>query len=248
MMKHYAVIGLCLFCCKSALSESRAVESVNYQAGIGFSKADFDLGQNGESLGINGVVTLPVAEYFGASLAASHDRSDFESDLISCEIRGKRLAAGLFLRDYEKGEFGVSYGHARSESCAFSSVTGATIQDVKVDDFTAHASYYFSAWTVGASRSRTVLNRAFDERTSYASSLVATYYPTSNVSISAAADRHDHNDDYRLGVEFQPGFLGNAASLIGGYVWSPDSRTITIGATFYFDKRPELIVRDRYYR
>lgn len=247
-MKHYAVIGLCLVCCKSALSESRAVESVNYQAGIAFSKADWDFGQNGKNWGINGAVTLPVAEYFGASLSASHDRSDFEGDLISCEIQGRRLAGGLFLRDYEKGEFGVIYGHTRSESCSFSSVTGASIQDVQVDDFTAHASYYFSAWTVRASRSRTVLSRAFDERTNYASSLVATYYPTSNVSISAAADRHDHSDDYRLRVEFQPGYLGNAASLIAGYGWSLDSRTITIGATYYFEKRPELIVRDRYYR
>lgn len=247
-MKHYAVVGLCFLCCKSALSESRAVESVNYQAGIAFSKTAVGFGGNAKNWGINGVVTLPVAEYFGASLAANYARSDLETDLISCEPQAKDLTAGFFLRDYEKGEFGVSYGHTRSESCVFSSVTGATIRDAQSDHFTAHASYYFSAWTVGASRSRTVRTDAFDDQTSYASSLIAAYYPSSNVSISAAADRHDHSDDYRLRVEFQPGFLGNAASLAAGYGWGSDSRTISIGATFYFDKRHELILRDRYYR
>lgn len=248
-MKRYAVILFGLCCCKSALSDSsRAVESMHYQAGISFSRANLDPNGNIKTWGANGALTLPLAQYFGASLSGMYNQARVEIDPISCRPEASGLTAGLFIRDYEKGKFGVSYGESHADSCTFSSTSGNSTRSTQSDHTTVAASYYLPSWTVNASRSRTVQKGDLVDQTSYVSSFGATFYPTSNLSVSLAADRRDPDDSYRLQFEFQPSLLGNSASLTAGYLWDPDSRTISIGATYYFDKRPELIVRDRHYR
>ncbi len=72
-----------------------------------------------------------------------------------------------------------------------------------------------------------------------------------NTRVSFSADGLDSKDTYRFVAEYQPELLDNSVSFLLGYTTQNQTtsvRIVNIGVLYYFDKRVDLIVRDRQYR
>ncbi len=260
-MKYYVIAGLLLFYCADALADSQAVQATTFQAGFASGDTHTSGGSDSSTYGINGSITFPLAAYLGASLSGAYAHSNLATNFPSetnnltpanaspsCNINQGNLDAGLFLRDPTIGKVGISYGagRARSGCSATFLATGTDTLDTK--NYTANAEYYFSKVTIALARTRTHLESAGDLNSD---TLTASWYSTNNVRVALSAYGLDFKNTYSLGFEYQPEFLENSTSLLFGYTTrhqTIETHSIMVGFGYYFDKRVDLITRDRQYR
>jgi hypothetical protein len=260
-MKRHLVAVLLLVHSAHALADSQAVERVNFEVGL----ASGDTSQGGTRVsnfyGVNARGTVPLADYFGAALSVAGARTNlgdaFRSQTPSlttpdappsCEIDNSNLDADLFLRDATTGRIGIQYGagqaHAKCDATFLA--TGTKSMDTRT--ISANAEYYFARVTIGATRTHTQLDGSVDLDSA---TLAAAWYPTDNLRLALAADGLDLKDTYRFDLEYQAPLFGNGISLLLGYATqdvAERSHSITVGISYFFDARVELITRDRHYR
>lgn len=239
-------------------AETKAVQATNFL--IGFTTGDTYLSGKRTSnfFDINGDVTFPLAPYLGASLSAGYGNSNLATNPFpgsgssgawpSCTVRNESLEADLFLRDPGLGRVGVGRGRGALKSRCNATFLSTGSDSLTTDDVTARAEYYFPAVTLGVARGKVSLEAGaeLDSET-----LTVGWYPGKNALITFSADGLDFENTYRLGLEFQPVIIDNALSLFVGYVTQRKdvtSHTIVFGFNYFYEKRIDLITRDRRYR
>jgi hypothetical protein len=260
-MKRHLIAVLLLVHGAHTLADSQAVERANFEFGL----ASGDTSRSGTRVsnfyGVNARGTFPLANYVGAALSAAGARTNlgdaFRSDTPSltspeeppeCEIDNSNLEADLFVRAATTGRVGIQYGagQARSKCNATFLATGTKSLDTQT--MAANAEYYFARVTIGATRTHTQLDGSADLDSA---TLAASWYPTDNLRLALAVDGLDLKDTYRFDLEYQAPLFGNAISLLLGYGTqdlAERTHSITVGISYFFDARVELITRDRHYR
>ena len=260
-MKHYVIAGLLLFYGADALADSQAVQETTFQTGFASGDTYTSGGSDSSTYGINGGVTFPLATYVGASLSGAYAHSNLATNFSSethslgpantlpaCSINHGNLDAGLFLRNPTIGKVGIGYGVGRARSGCSATFLATGTDTLETKNYTANAEYYFSKMTIAVAGTRTHLDAAGNLNSD---TLTASWYSTNNVRVALSADGLDFKNTYSLGLEYQPEFLENSTSLLFGYTTQRqtiETRSIMVGFSYYFDKRVDLITRDRQYR
>ena len=241
------IFSVAALCCVSIVHADPAVESVHYQISLNTSWSNSSSNGDWRSTFANGTVTLPVGNYLGASLFGSVGTSEVDDAVLgSCDVDGHSLGGGLFVRDVNVGRIGASISRSDSEAC-FTSAGLSGTTDTTTDAYGVDAEYYLRTVTVGLSRSWV----DYDGWDADLARLRAAWYPMKNLSLAFAVGALDAEDSRSATLEYQPGFLGNAVGIGLGYSYykeEPSDGTWTVGLTYYFDKRIDLLTRDRRYR
>ena len=222
-----------------------AVEAIHYQVSAAGSRTNDTgsfSGTDTTRYTIDGSVTFPVGQYVGAAVSGAFVRSRNEFLSESCDIDYQRYGATLFARG-SIGRVGLSYDRLNGGSCDL-----AFIPDNS--EYAGFAEYYWEFVTARIERARTKIDdRALSSVPDLDVAVARIIgYPTANLSLGLAALGLDVEDTYAFSVQYQPTFFGNAASLLLGYVTNPDYHSISVGISYFFDRRIDLKTRDRRYR
>lgn len=235
-------------CCATTVYADPAVESIHYQISLNTSWNNSTSSGDWRSTFANGTVTLPMGDYLGASLFGSIGTSEADDAVVgSCDIDTHSLGGGLFVRDANVGRIGASISRSHSEAC-FTSAGISGTADTTTDAYGVDAEYYFRTVTVGLSRSWVDYDDGWDADLARAR---AAWYPMNNLSLAFAIGALDAEDSRSATLEYQPGFFGDAVGIRLGYSYykeEPSDGTWTVGLAYYFDKRVDLLSRDRRYR
>lgn len=260
MMRHLLAV-LLLVHSAPALCDSQAVERTNYQVGIGAGDVTRSGTRVSNSYGVNARGTIALADYFGAALALAGERTNLAAAFRSetpaltapgtppeCELDTSRLELDLFARAASTGRIGVQYGAGQARSKCDGTFLATGTKALDTQSIAANAEYYLARVTLAAARTHTHLDGSADLDSA---TLAAAWYPTDNLRLTLAADGLDLKDRYRIELEYQPPLFGNALSLLLGYGEQdvPEkTRSITVGISYFFGTRVELLTRDRHYR
>jgi hypothetical protein len=144
------------------------------------------------------------------------------------------------------GRIGIQYGAGQQRARCNGSflVSGSGSLDTRT--IAANAEYYLARVTLLGSRRHTQLDGSADLD---AATLAAAWYPTDNLRLALAADGLDLKGSYRFELEYQAPLFGNALSLLlGSAVQDLGGHSITVGISYFFGTRVELMTRDRHYR
>lgn len=257
-IQRYLIALLLLFCDRSALADSLAVQTTNAQAGFTSRDTYAAPGRVDYGYDFTGRITLPLATYLGASFSGAYNHTNLAvnldsnltsaSALTSCAVDGNNLGAELFVRNPDYGKVSIGYGTGRQKSHCDATylLTGTNILDTSGP--TLSAEYYFSNITVAASRTQTHLgpNAKLDS-----DSLSLGWYPSSNARLSLSTYGLDLRNTNKLSLEYRPDFLDDSMSLLLSYSTqrlTTKTNALLIGFDYFFDKRVTLITRDRHYR
>ncbi|OGI48688.1 MAG: hypothetical protein A2151_07315 [Candidatus Muproteobacteria bacterium RBG_16_65_34] len=244
-----------------ALADSSAVQATNFQLGFASGDTYVSGSRDSNTYGINGSVTFPLLAYLGGSLSGAYAHTNLAANFPSetgtstsasarplCSVDRDDLAAGLFVRDPTIGRVGIGYGAGRTQSHCDATFLSTGTDTLETRNYAADAAYYFSKATLAIARTRTRLEAGGDLNSS---TLTASWYPTNNARATLSAGGLDFKNTYSLGLDYQPEFLDNSLSLLFAYTarqQAIEARFLTIGLSYYFDKRVDLITRDRQYR
>jgi hypothetical protein len=250
--KQYAILATILVS-HAAFADSRAVEETNYQASLSLGMTDYKNSSGRVSYeNISGAVTMPLAKYLGATVSGGYTQNHVRLGSLSCDVDSSGVNAGVFARDFDIGKIGIGYARARNHWCSYSTFSGNEDGGIDTETTSANASYYFQDITVGAAYSDSRVIQGRWGQDSSATSVSAKYYPMSSLSagLSVSRSRTDgtHQDTPYLAFEYQPEIFGNSTSLTLGLSHNEYSNSATLGITYFFDKRVDLITRDRRYR
>ena len=257
-MKRYTILAGVLIA-NVAFADSRAVEESNYQASLSLGMDD-PVNSSGKFThgDLAGAVTLPLAEYLGASISGGYSQGHSDNESLSCNLDSSGIGVGLFVRDFDIGRIGVNYSRSRNSWCTYSTFGGHDHGTTDADTASASASYYFRDITVGASyaysRSSSSGVEWLDEgsRDNSILSVGVRYYPINNLAASLSVSRNhndiENRDSSTLSFEYQPDFFGNSTSLTLSLSNSEYSNSATLGVNYFFGKQVDLITRDRRYR
>lgn len=241
----------------------RAVESINFEAGIESTDSDTSGSTSNGTLGASLRGTLPIGSYFGASLTAGYSESRVRTREVvesedgtlsgirpSCNFDNLGGEVSLFARRPTLGRIGISYGVGQLGSdCSDTSFFIPGGEDsLDNDHYRVEAELYWRNFTIGASHTTLSLDDAPEIETT---TVTGSWYPLDSLRLSLhGSDLYDE-DTYGLTLEHQPQFLGDGFGIHLGYSETdaePGTRTINIGLTYYFGKHVSLLDRDRHYR
>jgi hypothetical protein len=260
-MKRHLVAVLLLVPGAHALADSQAVERVNFEVGLASGDTSYGGTRVGNFYGANARGTVPLGDYVGAALSLAGARTNlgdaFRSQTPSltapgeppeCEIDNSNLDLDLFVRAATTGRIGIQYGAGQARSKCDATFLASGTKSLDTQTIAANAEYYFARVTIGATRTHTQLDGSVDLDSA---TLAAAWYPTNNLRLALAADGLDLKDTYRVDLEYQAPLFGNAISLLLGYGTqdlTERTQSITVGISYFFDARVELMTRDRHYR
>lgn len=257
-MQRHIIAILLLLGGTNALADSQAVQATNVQASFVSGDTYASGGRASNIYDINGGVTFPLLTYLGASLSGTYGHTNIASNPFpnstpgtawpSCTVSSANLDAGLFVRNSAIGKVGVSYGAGRQQSHCSATFLATGTDTLDTTNYAANAEYYFSTVTIAVARAQSHIDSAnnLDSDT-----LTASWYPINNVRVGLSANGLDFKNTYSLGLEYQPEFLDNSLSLLFGYTTQRqtiETHSITVGFGYFFDKRVDLMTRDRQYR
>lgn len=247
----------------TAHAQTRAVEALNFEAGVESTDSDTSGSTSNGTLELNLRGTLPIGSIFGASMTAGYGESRVRTREVvenedgtlsgirpSCSFDNLRGEVSLFARRPTIGRIGVSYGIGRIGSdCSNTSffIPGGG-DSLDTDNYRFDAELYWRNFTIGASHTTLSLDDSPDIETT---TITGSWYPLESLRVSLYGNDLYEEDTYGLTLEHQPQFLGDGFGIQLGYSKTdaePGTRTINIGLTYYFGKRVPLLVRDRQYR
>ena len=222
-----------------------AVEAIHYQIGA---TADRDndtgryAGADTTRYTIDGSVTFPVGQYVGAAVSGGLAQTQFKFLGDSCDTDSQRYGASVFVRA-AIGRVGLTYDRLNGGSCGLAFIPDS-------NEYAGFAEYYWEFITARLERSRTKIDdRALSNVPDFDVAVARIIaYPTANLSLGVAAFGLDAEDTYAFSIQYQPTFFGNVASLLLGYATNPDYHSISVGISYFFDRRIDLKTRDRRYR
>ena len=178
------------------------------------------------------------------------------------------IGVALFLRDFDIGKLGAGYARGRNEWASYAhwhwcfsadvcydEPATYTYGPIDIDTTRVFADYYFRDLTASAEYIDSRYSSVWGMSNSSLYTVGATYYPLSNLSVRLALHRQPAEDEYSLALdsqsltlEYQPEILGESTSFTLQLGNQEYSRSAMVGVTFFFDKRVDLITRDRRYR
>jgi hypothetical protein len=228
------------------VSADPAVKSTNgsFGAGISTSRSTGDW-SNQEEYSFSGDVILPLGEHFGLGLVADYATVPNSG----CDLDGHSVGVQLFVRDPKLGRLGASYENGESQGCI--PEPGGTFNfTLERDVYGIDAEYYLGPLTFTANRLRYTYEIGIVD---IVSSVGAMWYPVENLSIGFSVGVQDTDDSYdfrTLSVVYQPESLGRTASIsldVRDHT-DIDYEFVTVGFTYYFGDKVDLMTRDRSYR
>jgi hypothetical protein len=258
----FAALQLAADGANAAESSPRAVQATNYSLGLVASDSDTKGSTSNGTFGLGGVATLPVGDWFGASLTGSYSRTtartsnvliDLESDQStrpSCRFNNAEAAASLFARRPNLGRVSASYGKGRITSdCGDQSMFVSNGEDtLDIDFYRVAAEAYLGNFTFGAVHTSTELENGPKLESNLFS---ASWYPIDSVRVTLSGGDLYDQDTYGIEIEHQPEFMGNSLGVALGYsVVDRDQEvgTINFSVVYHFGTKVELKTRDRRYR
>lgn len=251
---------------QSLPSSDAAVAAVNGDLSIGYLYNSIGDASSAtlQSYGATATINLPIWKFIGASASLYASRSRFKAEFAKLGL-GEDIKASanewgadgsIFVRDPTIGRIRATYANALS---------------YRGDPFPSYqygidGEYYLAQWTVAAGLTRRPTDIWFadgpfdpvqQKRINLTNYLVsAAAYPVDEVRIDVGYERVDVPvvdgiNAYRVGVEYQPAFLGNRFS--GGLTLrrldAPSNTNVYgVSLTWFFGAQPDLKTRDRYYR
>lgn len=240
----------------------RAVQSTNFSLGLVASDSDTKDSTSNGTFGLGGIVTMPIGDWFGASVAGNFSRTtartsevlfDVESEQStrpSCRFNNSDAVVGLFARRATLGRVSASYGKGKvSSDCGDDSVFVSTGDDnLGIDYYRLAAEAYLWDFTLGAVHTSTEL----EDGPKLESNLFnASWYPFDSVRVTLSGGDLYDQDTYGIEIEHQPEFMGNSLGVALGYsVVDRDQEvgTINFSVVYHFGTKVELKTRDRQYR
>lgn len=257
-MKRHSIAVLLLLGATNALADSQAVQATNGQVSFESGDTYFSGNRTSNIYNINGGVTFPLLTYLGASLSGTYGHTNIASNPFpnstptsawpSCTITSGNLDAGLFFRNSDVGKVGVSYGAGRQQSHCNATFVATGTDTLDTKNYSANAEYYLSNFTIAVARAQTDIKSANNLDSD---SLTASWYPINNMRVGLSAFGLDFKKTYSLNLEYQPEFLDNSVSFLFGYTTQRqviETHSITVGFGYFFEKRVDLMTRDRQYR
>ena len=264
---HASLLGTISLGAGSALAQTRAVESTNFEVGVKSTDSDTSGSTSNGTLGTDIRGTVPLGGLFAISLSGgysttkvrtrdvlvSEDSSNTSDATVrpSCSFDNTRGEVSLLARRPTLGKLAVSYGLGRlSSDCDQQSFFIPTNDDrMETDGYRIDAEVYLGDFTLGASRSTVNLDDAGPELET--TTIMASWYPLDSLRVSVSGSDLYDQDTYGLVLEHQPEFLGDSFGVQLGYSntdATPKTRTLHLGLTYHFGSRVELKTRDRQYR
>lgn len=257
------LVGSILVGAGSAHAQSRAVESLNFEADFESTDSDTSGSTSNGTLALNLRGTIPIGSVFGAALSASYSESRVRTrDVVenedgtlsgirpSCNFDNLSGDVTLFARRPTLGRIAVSYGTGRLGSdCSQTSFFVPSGDDsLSTDHYTFDIELYWRSFTIGASHTTLSLEDAPEIETT---TITGSWYPLDSLRVSLFGNDLYDEDTYGIELEHQPQFLGDGFGIHLSYAKTdaePSTRSINLGLTYYFGKRVSLLVRDRHYR
>jgi hypothetical protein len=239
----------------------RAVQSTNFSLGLVASDSDTKDSTSNGTFGLRGIATMPIGEWFGASLEGNYSRTTARtSDVLldvaslqttrpSCRFNNSDASVSVFARR-SLGKVSASYGKGKvSSDCGDESVFVSTGEDsLDLDFYRVAAEAYLWDFTVGAVHTSTELENGPKLESDIAN---ASWYPINSVRVTLfGGDLYDQ-DTYGIEIEHQPEFMGDSLGVALGYsVVDRDQEvgTISFSVVYHFGTKVELKTRDRQYR
>lgn len=221
--------------------ENGGVSATNYNAGIGFNHTE---NSNSASLSIG--ASFPLHDYVGASLYANGSRYE-NDDYDFANNFGLSLGGSIFLRDFNLGKIGIGANHSTiyfDTPHSPNQLYFGKREYVDTYGYSLSAQYYLSDFTISASRS--VSDSDFYDRGDYASASIGLYWKD-NIRLTAGRILMVSNNNYNVGVAFQPEALNNSTQISFSYSDSEGNDYFSLSATYYFDTLVTLKDRDRKY-
>jgi len=251
-----AIVSMTVF--GSGLAAERAVEAVHYQASASGFNLNYDDGADTRALSIGAGLTLPVGRYFGSSLSGGYrDYSSFSYPEADIDVNALDGEIALFVRSPSLGRIGVSYERTRFEydttykDPLYIQYFGTQDSSREyANEAAAMIEGYSGPVTVGVERARYEVSLQYGEdEVSYLTTLYGGWYVMPDLLFDVRATFDSSDDDaYQLGIEYQPPFLQSMAGISLSYLHASDADGFGLTFKFYFDKRFDLITRDRHYR
>lgn len=242
--------------------EPKAVQKTNFSLGLVASDSDTKNSTSNGTFGLGGVVTMPIGNIFGASLAGAYSRSTARtSDVLadvtspnstrpSCRFNNTDLSASVFARWPTLGRISASYGNGQlSSDCGEQSAFVSTGDDgLGTDNYRVAAEAYLGNFTLGATHTSTELE---DGPKLESNVFNASWYPLNSLRVSISGGDLFEQDTYGVEVEHQPEFMGDALGVVLGYSIvdrEQEVGTISFSVVYHFGTKVELKTRDREYR
>ncbi|MFO7305110.1 MAG: hypothetical protein C0P74_006270 [Gammaproteobacteria bacterium] len=257
------LIGSVLASLATAHAQSRAVESLHFEADFESTDSDSSGSTSNGTLGLNLRSTIPLGSLFGTSLSAGYSETRIRTRRVvenedgtlpgvrpSCNFDNLNGELGVFARRPTLGRIAVSYGVGRlSADCSQPSFFLPSGDDsMSTDHYTVAAELYWRNFTLGASRTTVSLEDAPEIETT---TVTGSWYPLDSLRVSVFGNDLYDEDTYGIELEHQPQFLGDGFGIHLSYANTdsePRTRTVSLGLTYYFGRRVPLLVRDRQYR
>ena len=241
----------------------RAVEAPNFALDLQSNDSDTSGSTSTGTLGANLSATLPIGSYFGASLLGSYSTSRVRTgDVLpredgapaglrpSCSFDNLGGEISLFARRPTLGKVELSYGigELSADCSANSSFLPDGGDKLDTDRQRLDLEFYLGDFTLGGQYTQVSLDGGADIDTT---ELRASWYPLDSLKVTLSGNDQYEEDTYGIVFEHQPEFLGDGFAVQLGYARTdsePDTRTISIGLSYFFGTRVSLKDRDRFYR
>src|SRR5690606_6935649 len=225
-------------------AQTRAVDTLNFEAGVESIDSDTSGSTSNGTLGLNLRGTLPLGSFFGASMEAGYSESRVRTREVvenedgtlsgirpSCNFDHLGGEVSLFARRPTLGRIGVSYGIGRLGSdCSETSFFLPHGKDsLDSDRVRFDVELYWRSFTIGASHTTLSLDDAPEIETT---TITGSWYPLESLRLSLYGSDLYEEDTYGLSLEHQPQFLGDGFGVQLSYAKTdaePGTRTITLG-------------------
>jgi hypothetical protein len=242
--------------------EPKAVQKTNLSLGLVASDSDTKDSTSAGTFGLNGIVTMPIGKYIGASLGGTYSRTTARtSDVLldvtspdatrpSCRFNNSDLSAGVFARLPSLGRVSASYGNGNlSADCGDQSMFVSTGDDeMGTNSYRIGAEAYLGNFTFGANHTETELE---DGPTLESNLFSASWYPINSLRVTLSGGDQFEQDTYGIELEHQPEFMGDSLGVVLGYSVvdrEQEVGTISFSVMYHFGTKVELKTRDREYR
>jgi hypothetical protein len=257
-----AALSLASTVAAAAEPAQRAVQATNYSLGLIASDSDTKNSTSNGTFGLGGLATMPIGEWFGASLGGNYSRTTARtSDVLfdvasqqstrpSCRFNNSDAAVSFFARRVTLGKVSASYGKGKvSSDCGDESVFVSTGDDsLDLDFYRLAAEAYLGDFTVGAVHTSTEL----DDGPKLESNIFnGSWYPIDSVKLTLSGGDQYDQDTYGIEIEHQPEFMGNSLGVSLGYSVvdrEQEIGTISFSVVYHFGTKAELKARDRLFR
>jgi hypothetical protein len=241
----------------------RAVESTNFALALESDDNDSSGSTSTGTLGADLKATVPIGGFLGVSLSGEYStsrvrtgdvlpREDGTSSAVrpSCSFENLGGELSFFARRPTLGKIALSYGIGElSSDCSANSAFISTGNDkLDTDRQRLDVEFYWRDFTIGGAYTQLSLDSGPDLDTT---ALHASWYALDSLKVTLSGDDQYDENSYGIDFEHQPEFLGDGFGVHLGYAKTDgeqETRTISLGLSYYFGTRVTLKDRDRLYR